>query len=126
MYKRIKYLVMDVDGTLTDGKIYMGSDGEAVKAFDVKDGAGICLLLPKLGITPIIITSRESRILECRCRELGITDLYQGAKDKLSVLKDILMHKGADLDSVAYIGDDLPDIPCMEEIKKSLNGKSVI
>ena len=107
---------MDVDGTLTDGKIYMGQDGEVAKAFDIKDGAGIFLILPKLDIIPVIITARESRILENRCKELGITELYQNSKDKLKTLTNILSKYGADLSSVAYAGDDLPDIPCMEEI----------
>lgn len=112
----IKYLVMDVDGTLTDGKIYMGQQGEIAKAFDIKDGCGIILVLPKYNITPVIITARESQILENRCNELGISDLHQGVKDKLSKLKEIV---GNDLSAVAYAGDDLPDILCMEEIKKN-------
>ncbi|MBR5419943.1 MAG: YhcH/YjgK/YiaL family protein [Lachnospiraceae bacterium] len=115
----IKLLVMDVDGTLTDGKIYMGQEAELTKAFDVKDGAGIVLLLPKLGIIPVVITARESKILENRCRELNITELYQNSKDKLSTLSEILKKYDVDLSSVAYAGDDLPDIPCMEEIRKA-------
>ena len=110
----IKYLVMDVDGTLTDGKIYMGQAGEVAKAFDIKDGCGILLVLPQHDITPIIITARESRILERRCRELQISELHQGVKNKLAKLKQIV---GDDLGSVAYAGDDLPDIPCMEAVK---------
>ena len=110
----IKYLVMDVDGTLTDGKIYMGAQGELAKAFDIKDGAGILLELPKLGIVPVIITARQSVILENRCRELSIYELHQGVKDKLSKLKEIV---GEDLSVVAYAGDDLPDIPCMEAVR---------
>ena len=74
MEKDIKFLVMDVDGTLTDGKIYMGNEGELFKAFDVKDGCGIKDLLPQLGIVPVIITARESKILENRCNELLILD----------------------------------------------------
>ncbi len=111
---RIKYLVMDVDGTLTDGKIYMGQNGELAKAFDVKDGCGILFLLPKYEITPVIITARESQILENRCREIQISELHQGVSDKLSKLKQIV---GDNLSSVAYAGDDLPDIPCMEAVK---------
>ena len=113
---KIKFLVMDVDGTLTDGKIYMGQNGEIAKAFDIKDGAGIYLLLPKLEITPVIITARESRILENRCRELKITKLHQGVKDKLGKLMEIV---GEDLSSVAYAGDDLTDVPCMAELRKA-------
>jgi len=111
---RIKYLVMDVDGTLTNGKIYMGQDGESVKAFDIKDGCGILLVLPKYDIVPVIITARKSMILENRCRELNIYELHQGIHDKLSKLKEIV---GEDLGSVAYTGDDLPDIPCMNAVK---------
>lgn len=72
----IKFLVLDVDGTLTDGKIYMGPDSELFKAFDIKDGCGIAVLLPKLGITPIVITARESRIVAKRCQELGIAEVH--------------------------------------------------
>lgn len=115
----IKLLVMDVDGTLTDGMIYMGQDGEFVKAFNIKDGAGIVLILPKHGIIPVIITARESKILKNRCQELNITEFHQGSKDKLETLNTILSKYGAGLDSVAYAGDDLPDIPCMEAVKKA-------
>ena len=86
----VKFLVMDVDGTLTDGKIYMGQDGEAMKAFNIKDGCGILLAKKKHNIIPIIITARESKILKNRCKELGITELHQGSKDKLKTLQGIL------------------------------------
>ena len=81
--KNIKYLVMDVDGTLTDGKIYMGNDGEVMKAFDIKDGYGIHDLLPPSGIVPVIITGRGSEILLNRCEELGITKVFQNVHNKL-------------------------------------------
>ena len=113
----IKLLVMDVDGTLTDGKIYMGQNGEAHKAFNIKDGAGISLLLPENNIIPVIITARKSRILENRCKELGIQELYQDCFKKLDKLKEIADKFGVGFDAIAYAGDDLPDIPCMEEIK---------
>ena len=73
---------MDVDGTLTDGKIYTGSNGEVMKAFNIKDGYGIHDILIPNGITPVIITGRTSTIVENRCKELGISDLYQGVKTK--------------------------------------------
>ena len=63
MKKKIKLLVLDVDGTLTDGKIYIGPEGEAVKAFDVKDGYALAVLLPKMGIEPLVITGRKSKIV---------------------------------------------------------------
>lgn len=114
-----KFLVMDVDGTLTDGKIYMGQDGELAKAFDVKDGCGILLELPLYNIIPVIITARQSKILEKRCDELHIEEFHQGVKDKLRTLQDIVDKYESTLSSVAYAGDDLPDIPCMEAVKRA-------
>ena len=109
---------MDVDGTLTDGKVYMGNDGEIAKAFDIKDGAGILLTLPKENITPIIITARESRMLENRCKELNIKSLHQNVKDKLKKLMSVV-GDAEGLGTVAYAGDDIPDIPCMEAVKNA-------
>lgn len=115
----IKYLIMDVDGTLTDGKIYMSSDGEMFKAFDIKDGCGIKDILPENGIIPVIITARDSKILENRCKELSIEKLYQGERNKIGRLKEILQEEGADLSACAYIGDDILDIQCMNPIKQA-------
>lgn len=106
---------MDVDGTLTDGKIYMGNDGEMMKAFDIKDGCGIHDILIPAGITPVIITGRSSKILENRCKELGITNLHQGIRNKIEKLLTIT----TDLSTVAYIGDDINDLSCMEPIKEA-------
>ena len=85
----IKLLVMDVDGTLTDGRIFIGAQGEVMKAFDVRDGYAIAHILPQLGITPVIITGRTSAIVEQRAKELKITELYQGVADKLTKLKEV-------------------------------------
>lgn len=109
-----KLLIMDVDGTLTDGKIYMGSNGEIMKAFDVKDGYAITKILPTLGITPIIITGRESEIVKNRALELNIKHLYQGVHDKLSAMKQIVSQMEYKLDDVIYIGDDINDLPCLK------------
>ena len=84
----IKYLIIDVDGTLTDGKIYISNNGECFKVFDIKDGYGIHDILLPFGIMPIVITGRASRIVENRCRELEITELYQGVKNKVHQLND--------------------------------------
>lgn len=108
---------MDVDGTLTDGKIYMGSNGEVMKAFDIKDGYGIHDMLIPNGITPVIITGRTSQIVENRCKELGIKDLFQGVKNKIEVLSGYLAEKSDSISEVAYIGDDLNDMSCIGEIK---------
>lgn len=113
---KIKMLVMDVDGTLTDGKIYMGNRGELCKAFDVKDGCGIRMLLMPAGIRPIIITGRGSKILKNRCKELGITELYQNIADKAACLTKLLGNQ-PDFSQVAYIGDDINDLPCMELVQ---------
>lgn len=111
---RIKLFCMDVDGTLTDGKIYMGSNGEVMKAFDIKDGYGIHEILPKHGIVPVIITGRTSRIVENRARELGIAELHQGAHEKLPVLETLIEKYGCSWENVAYVGDDVLDLECME------------
>ena len=120
MNKKIKYLIIDVDGTLTDGKIYIGDAGEAVKAFQVKDGYAIKNILSQYNIKPIILTARTSNIVANRCRELGITECYQGVGEKAEYLKQIFMNMGdynSSLGNCAYIGDDIPDLQCMLDIK---------
>lgn len=119
----IKFLVMDVDGTLTDGKIYMGENGELFKAFDIKDGYGIKDILPQYGIIPIIITARSSKILENRCKELAILELYQGVSEKFNKLNAVINYYSKrdgisyELKDCAYIGDDIIDLQCMIPIK---------
>lgn len=110
----IKYLVMDVDGTLTDGKIYMGAHGEMMKAFNIKDGCGIHDIAIPGGIIPVIITGRTSEIVKKRCGELGIQQVYQGIKNKIEQLNSI----ADDLSQVAYIGDDINDLSCMIPVKE--------
>lgn len=111
----IKYLVMDVDGTLTDGKIYMSNSGELMKAFNIKDGCGIHDILIPAGITPVIITGRSSDIVLNRCKELGITDVFQGVGNKIEKLRQVTTN----LSTVAYIGDDINDLSCMEPVKSA-------
>lgn len=110
----IRYLVMDVDGTLTDGKINIGPAGEVFKSFSAKDGCGIHDIAMPAGIIPVIITGRDSAIVSNRSAELGITEVYQGVKNKLEQLNRIT----DDLSKVAYIGDDLNDLTCMREVKR--------
>lgn len=118
-YSKIKFLFLDVDGTLTDGKIYMSDSGELFKAFDVKDGCGIKDILPKLDIKPVIITARSSKILPNRCKELSIDMVFQNTRDKVSKIKEIMNEYGYSLNSegvyeeAAYMGDDILDIPPM-------------
>lgn len=111
----IKYLVMDVDGTLTDGKVYMGAHGEIMKAFNIKDGCGIHDIAIPGGIIPVIITGRTSEIVKKRCGELGIQQVYQGIKNKIEQLNSI----ADDLSQVAYIGDDINDLSCMIPVKEA-------
>lgn len=118
-----KLLVMDVDGTLTDGKIYMGPDGESVKAFNVKDGLAILHFLPSAGVIPAIITGRTSKILENRCQELKIQHLYQGVSDKTQMLEKLLLEMELNWNQTAYIGDDLNDLEAMMAIH---NGGGIV
>lgn len=113
----IKHLIMDVDGSLTDGKVYIGNNGEMLKAFSVKDGYAINYIIRPADIEPIIITGRKSRIVENRCRELGINYVYQGIVDKLAKLREYL--GDSSFSECAYFGDDIPDIECMIQIKRA-------
>ena len=121
--KTLRFLVMDVDGTLTDGKIYMSNTGELFKAFDIKDGCGIKDILPQHNVTPVIITARESELLSLRCKELGVEEIHQGVRDKIRKLDEIIeKYSAADKNqysysNVAYIGDDILDLQCMNPIK---------
>lgn len=110
---------MDVDGTLTDGKIYMGADGEMFKAFDIKDGYGIHDLLLPSGIVPVILTGRGSSILLNRCEELGIKRVFQNVHNKLEELTKFVKDEGNSLSNVAYMGDDLNDASCMKVVKEA-------
>lgn len=121
----IKFLIMDVDGTLTDGKIYMGDHGELMKAFDIKDGCGIKEILPTAGIVPVIITARNSKILTNRCKELNIEHCYQGIRKKIEKVDHLLSEysqaEGMNLgyETCAYIGDDIIDLQCMNLIQNA-------
>jgi 3-deoxy-D-manno-octulosonate 8-phosphate phosphatase (KDO 8-P phosphatase) len=106
---KVRLLVLDVDGVLTDGRIYYGNDGEELKAFDIKDGLGI-KLLQRAGVAVAIITGRQSEIVARRARELGIEDLTQGREDKLQALDELCQRRGLALEQCAYMGDDLPDL----------------
>ena len=116
---RIKALAMDVDGTLTDGSIYIGDSGEMMKSFYVRDGHAIKHFLPKMGIVPIVITGRKSGIVMERCREIGIDHVIQGSSDKWNDLKELLSSLDISPDETAYIGDDVNDLDCMERVGAS-------
>ena len=108
----IKLLVTDVDGVLTDGKIYMGSGGEQV-TFNVKDGLG-AKILKSSGVTLAAISGRGSNYTEKRLRDVGFDYVYLNVKDKLSVLNNIQKETKLSWDQIAYVGDDLNDIECLK------------
>ena len=110
----IKLIVLDVDGTLTDGKIYLGNNGKEFKAFDIKDGMGIATSIKEKNIIFAIITGRSSAIVERRSNELGIQYLFQGVSNKLDKLKNFIDDIGITPECVAYIGDDINDMECIQ------------
>lgn len=114
MDRRIKIFIMDVDGTLTDGKIYMGENGEFFKAFDIKDGYGIHEILPVHGVTTVIMTGRNSEIVLRRCEELEVDYVLQNIKDKESAVRQLAIKLGCSLSETAYIGDDIIDLEAMK------------
>jgi len=111
----IKMIIMDVDGTLTDGSIFVLPDGEEVKAYNVKDGLGI-LLAQLAGIKTAIITGKTSKSLEMRAKKLGIEELHQGVLDKKPVLQAILKKHQLTAEEVAYIGDDVGDLEVIRSV----------
>ena len=113
--KKIKLLLLDVDGVLTDGSIIYNDSGEEIKVFNVKDGLGIRLLMES-GIKVCIITGRESSALKHRCKNLGIDLFFQGVKDKGSLLDLVFKQTGVTSDETAFIGDDLLDLSIMNMI----------
>lgn len=112
---RVRLMVLDVDGVLTDGRLYFGPDGEALKVFDVRDGLGI-KLLREAGIEVAILSARASPIVARRARELGIVRVLQGASDKLSGLADLLAACRLDAADCGFIGDDWADLPVLDRV----------
>lgn len=113
--KEIKLLVCDVDGVFSDGRIYLGNQGEELKAFHTKDGFGI-KALGKSGVQVAIITGRTSAIVENRMKALNVAHIIQGQEDKLPALVDLANALTIELANVAYIGDDIPDLPCIKAV----------
>lgn len=110
--KQIRLAGFDVDGVLTDGRLYYTDSGEELKAFHVQDGHGI-KMLQESGVAVAIITSRTSRLLEHRARNLNIAHLYQGVEDKRAAMDSLLMRLGLDWAAASYMGDDVLDLPLL-------------
>lgn len=106
---RVRLMVLDVDGVLTDGRLYIGAGGEAFKAFDVRDGHGI-KLLQEGGVEVALLTARSSDIVAARARELGIARVLQGQSDKLAGLQQLRAASGCAVEHCGYMGDDWPDL----------------
>jgi 3-deoxy-D-manno-octulosonate 8-phosphate phosphatase (KDO 8-P phosphatase) len=117
---KVRLLLLDVDGILTDGRLYFSNSGEESKAFHSLDGHGIKMLM-LAGIPVGIITGRESNIVTKRAADLGIDILYQGREDKIDVLKEIITNKGVEAHAIAYAGDDLPDLPVLQAVGLSFS-----
>jgi len=109
----IRLLVLDVDGVLTDGRLYFSARGEEMKSFHVRDGSGIVQVL-KAGLQVAVISGRQSRAVERRMAELGVTWIRQGVADKLAALRELLDILGLGPQAVACIGDDSADLPLFE------------
>jgi len=111
--RRIRLLVLDVDGVLTDGRIYMSANGEDLKVFHVRDGSGL-VALQRAGVTVAIISGRDSAAVTRRAAELGIAHVHQGVGDKAAELSALMDRLGVSPAETACVGDDTPDLPMLE------------
>lgn len=109
---RIKLVIFDVDGVLTDGSLFIGDDGQEYKAFHSRDGHGI-KMLKSTGVEVAVITGRTSQVVKYRVRDLGIEHVYQGQLNKVIAFEELIAAVGVSTDEVAYVGDDVVDLPVM-------------
>jgi len=116
---RIKLVIFDVDGVLTDGSLFLSDDGQEYKAFNSKDGFGM-RLLQDAGIDIAIITGRESTLVKLRMEELGITQVMQGRREKGPALDEMMEKTGLTIEQIAYVGDDVVDLPIMSRVGLSI------
>jgi 3-deoxy-D-manno-octulosonate 8-phosphate phosphatase (KDO 8-P phosphatase) len=111
----IRLLVLDVDGVLTDGRLYFGPRGEVLKVFDVRDGYGL-VALQRAGVAVAVISGRRSGAVRARCRELKVRHVHQGVADKLAVFERLRARLRLARSVCACVGDDLPDVPLMRAV----------
>lgn len=116
---RLKLVVLDIDGVLTDGRLYYGPQGETLKVFNVRDGFGI-KELQRYGIEVAVITGRNSEMSAARMRDLGVKHLVQGREDKGVALDELLAKLDVSPDETAYMGDDVVDVPAMQRVALAL------
>ena len=112
---QIRLVIFDVDGVLTDGRLYLADDGNEFKAFHSRDGHGM-KMLQNQGVAVAIISGRRSLAVERRMADLGIDYVYMGVQDKLVAFQDLLQRQGLDPAQVAYVGDDVIDLPVMSRV----------
>lgn len=110
----IHLAVFDVDGVMTDGRLYLSDNGHETKAFHSRDGLGLKALM-RLALPVAVITARQSRLVTLRMAELGIEHVYQGREDKRAVLDDLRKQLNLDTEEICYTGDDLVDWPVMRD-----------
>ncbi len=113
--RTISLLVLDVDGVMTDGKIIIDDVGRETKNFDVKDGHGIKILM-RYGIDIVLLTGRRSVVVEHRAKDLGIREVHQGILNKVEIFEEILQKKSLRYENIAFIGDDIVDIPLLKRV----------
>ena len=113
--RAVKLAIFDVDGVLTDGRLYFLPDGSEFKTFNTLDGHGIKMLIAS-GVQTAIISGRKTPVVERRAQNLGIQHLFQGREDKLVALDGLLAELGLNYEQVAYLGDDLPDLPVIRRV----------
>lgn len=113
--KQIKLLVLDVDGVMTDGSLYISGEGEVMKVFNSHDGHGI-KMLRNSGVEVAVISGRKSPALEKRTQDLGIAHLFQGREDKINALNELLRDIDISYQEIAHLGDDLPDLPIIRRV----------
>lgn len=113
--KKIKLAVFDVDGVMTDGRLYFLPDGTEFKTFNTLDGLGIKMLMQS-GIETAVITGRSSLVVENRIKNLGMHYYFQGREDKLTALNELLDQTAYSYEEIAYLGDDLPDLPVIKRV----------
>ena len=111
--RNVRLLCLDVDGVLTDAGMYYGPDGEVLKKFNTRDGRGLARVR-EVGVAVALITGEDTAIVHARAAKLQIDDVFMGVTDKRRVVGELCQRQGLRFDEVAYVGDDLPDIPAME------------
>ena len=113
--RQIRLVIFDVDGVLTNGSLFLGDDGQEYKAFNSKDGHGM-VMLQQSGVEIAIITGRTSEVVQIRMASLGIERVYQGKREKLPAYEEIKQITGFDDAQIAYVGDDVVDLPVMTRV----------